>query len=269
MPELPEVEAVCRKLRLALIGAEILSAHVLRPSVARPQQPEEIESRVTGQIVQGVRRRGKNILLDLSRGDTLHVHLRMTGNLYVVGDVRFRSAATRAYFELTDGRGLIFQDSRLLGKMHVYKTDEIARVLVNLGMEPLDKSFTPDWFINRARASRKPAKIFLMDQSHVAGLGNIYAAEALFHARIHPAKPIGNLRKAKLQELHGGIVGLLEAAVESAYNAYATPGQFSEGAFFPCAVYDREGERCAVCQRMIRRIQQGGRSTFYCPGCQR
>jgi formamidopyrimidine-DNA glycosylase len=108
-----------------------------------------------------------------------------------------------------------------------------------------------------------------MDQSKIAGLGNIYAAEALFQARIHPAKATNSISKPKLQALHGVIVRMLEDAKESAYRAYTEPGYFAEGESFPVAVYDREGEACFTCNRKIRRIPQGGRSTYFCPGCQR
>jgi formamidopyrimidine-DNA glycosylase len=135
-------------------------------------------------------------------------------------------------------------------------------------VEPLSDAFTLDYLITAARA-RKPAKLFLMDQQHIAGLGNIYAAEALFRSRIHPAKLISKLRRPKLEALFHAIRDVLQEAVLSSEAAYSVPGRFQEAESFACSVYDREGEPCFVCSRKIRRITQGGRSTYYCPTCQK
>lgn len=271
MPELPEVEAVCRNLRAAGVeGASIVRFRIERPGIARPQDAAELEAAVGGCTLLRVVRRGKNILLHLSNGQSLHVHLRMTGNLYPVPDPRFRPAATRAWWEFEGGRGMLFEDSRALGRIHLYPTAELeARMDEQIGVEPLDARFTPEFFVDQAKRSGRPAKLFLMDQHPVAGLGNIYAAEALFRARIHPASPMARVSKPRLAALHSAIVGVLQEAVDSAALAYAEPGRFVEGESFPCAVYDREQEPCTICSRPIRRMTQGGRSTYYCPACQR
>jgi formamidopyrimidine-DNA glycosylase len=263
MPELPEVEAICRKLRRQLRGAEIVSACVLRCGDPR------LEAAVPGRKVLKIFRRGKNILIELSGGLTIRAHMRMTGNLYVIPDGRFRPASTRLYFELVGGRGLIFDDPRALGRVDLHDTALVSELLSRLGPEPLSPAFTPESFICATQHSRQPAKLFLMDQHHVAGLGNIYAAEALFRARINPAKPINRVRRNKLRALHRAIVGVLEDAVQSACIAYSGPGHFEEGESFPLAVYGREGDPCLRCRRKVRRFVQGGRSTYYCPGCQR
>jgi formamidopyrimidine-DNA glycosylase len=145
----------------------------------------------------------------------------------------------------------------------------VAHLVKSLGPEPLSSEFTAAALINACRQSRKSAKLFLMDQRQVAGLGNIYASEALFHAHIHPATPVNRLRRSKLEALHAAIIAVLRNAVKSATIAYARPGRFQEAEEFHPAVYDKEGERCRVCGRKIRRLVQGGRSTYYCPGCQR
>ncbi|MDX1983107.1 MAG: bifunctional DNA-formamidopyrimidine glycosylase/DNA-(apurinic or apyrimidinic site) lyase [Bryobacteraceae bacterium] len=269
MPELPEVEAVCRKLRSESAGARVITMRFLRPNVIAPQNAREVESELAGAHLQSVDRRGKNILLRFSADRTLHVHLRMTGNLYVIADVRFRPASTRAWFELDDGRGIIFDDPRNLGRMRLYRSAELDAALGKLGVEPLSAEFSPAFFHTAASRSRLPAKLFLMDQRYVAGLGNIYAAEALFRAGIHPGRIISGLRRPKLLALHHAIVEVLRQAVESAVLAYSKPAGFTEAESFPCAVYDREGEPCERCRRKIKRIAQGGRSTYYCPGCQR
>ncbi len=269
MPELPEVEAICRKLRRQVTGLRITGGCVERPSVTRPQKPHWILSRVVGRVMDSVERRGKHILLQLSGGWVLLIHLRMTGNLVVVPDVRFRSPAVRAWLEMEGGRGLVFEDPRALGRMRLLRPGEDRTALEAVGVEPLSSEFTSEQFLMIASRSRLPAKLFLMDQGRVAGLGNIYAAEALFRAGIHPARPMHRIRRARLEALHGHIIAVLEEAVASAEHAYEAPGRLLETEEFVCAVYGRRGEHCLRCGRCIRRMPQGGRSTYYCPGCQR
>ncbi len=265
MPELPEVEAVCRKLRREAVGGVIAEVHVLRPGSVKPQRPEELD-RAVGQGVVRVERRGKNILLHLSGGDFLRVHLRMTGNLFVIPDARLYSARVRVYFMLKDGRGLVFEDFRALGRVTIHAEAALDRLLKNVGIEPLTKAFTAAKLQEMAKRSKKPAKIFLMDQQHIAGIGNMYAAEALFRARVNPKQPVNRISKAKMAALHAAIPDVLREAVKDAVRAYSKPGSYQEMDF---AVYGRKGEPCNVCGRKIARIVQGGRSTYYCPGCQR
>lgn len=266
MPELPEVETICRKISPEITGRTIKVVHVLRPLVTRPQTAAEVAGLVTGRKIRSVRRRGKNIVIDLSGGVAIRVHLRMTGHLDVNGAV---SPFTRVWFELGRHRALLFNDPRVLGRLNVHSDAELEKLLAPLGPEPLSPEFTPETLIEEARGSRQPAKLFLLDQKNVAGLGNIYAAEALFRARINPAKPAGSLSRTKLRQLHGAIVSVLREALKSAKIAYNYPGICLETEEFVPAVYDREGERCRICGRPIRRIEQGGRSTYYCPNCQR
>ncbi len=263
------MEAVCRKLREEAVGETIRSAHILRPSIVRPQSIDQFEQTVAGRRILGVERRAKNIFLRLSGGLVIRIHLRMTGNLYAVPDVRFRPASTRAYFEFPAHRGILFTDPRALGKLHVHTAKEVEALVADLGPEPLSDAFTAEWFSAEAKRSRLPAKLFLMDQRRIAGLGNIYAAEALFRARIHPRRIAAGFSRARSAALHAAVVQVLREAVESAYKAYVEPGHFGEAESFPCFVYDREGQPCLVCGRTIKRIPQGGRSTYYCPGCQR
>lgn len=153
--------------------------------------------------------------------------------------------------------------------MQLTTKEEIAALEKELGWEPLDPKFTQEQFLELARRSAKPSKIFLMDQQYVAGLGNIYVAEALFRAGIDPRKSLKNLKATRLHQLLTAIREVMKEAVESVYSAYEQPGTFAEGEIFPVKVYGREGEECSVCARPIRRIPQGGRSTYFCPGCQR
>jgi formamidopyrimidine-DNA glycosylase len=192
----------------------------------------------------------------------------MTGNLYVIPDIRLHSATTRAWLELQNGSGVVFDDPRALGKMQVHPTAALDATLAgDVGFEAHE--ITASDFAAMARKAKKPMKLLLMDQAKVAGLGNIYAAEALFEAKIDPRKIAASVSRPKLERLHAIIVKMLEDAKESAYKAYTDPGYFAEGESFPVQVYNREGQPCFVCERPIKRIPQGGRSTYFCPTCQR
>jgi len=263
MPELPEVEAVFRKLRHDAVEARIREARLLR------NRDRRMESAVAGRTITCVERRGKNILLSLSGDLTIRVHLRMTGNLYVIPDARQLVTTVRAWFRFDDGRALVLDDPRALGVVELLDETQLAELLTGLGPEPLSPNFDVETFVTSAAASRQPSKVFLMDQRRIAGLGNIYAAEALFRARIHPAKPMNQLSRRKLVALHKTIVEVLVDAVQSACIAYAGPGRFEARETFDLAVYGRRGESCTVCGRSIRRVLQAGRSTYYCPRCQR
>jgi formamidopyrimidine-DNA glycosylase len=267
MPEMPEVEAVCRKLRPAVAGLTIERVQTWRcadPSVTRL---------APGRRIEAVDRRAKHILIRLSGGHTLTVHLRMTGNLYAIPDARLHTAEARVVFTLSGESGMVYSDPRALGKLKVERTEAVDAAMAKLAAEPLGPAFTTASFVEMAKKSQQSAKIFLMDQRRVAGLGNIYAAEALYRAGIGPRRAVNGLSSARLARLHGEIVSILEDAVESASRAYAAPlgggGGFSEAEDFPLAVYGREGEPCNGCGEPIRRIAQGGRSTYYCSRCQK
>jgi formamidopyrimidine-DNA glycosylase len=266
VPELPEVEAVCQRVRRHVRGLTILEAQILRTHITKPQDPAEIERIAAGRRIEDVRRMGKNILIMLSGDVALHIHLRMTGNLAIIPDYRLRPLRISAWFRLEDNRALLFEDPRALGTLRVA---DLGTLAAGVGIEPLSRRFTFVRFLEMAQRSLQPAKIFLLDQRHIAGLGNIYAAEALFEASIDPRKPLARLRPDRLQALHASIVRVLRTAVKSAQAAYRQPDAFSEGEWYPVAVYGREGEPCPRCQRRVRRIAQGGRSTYFCPSCQR
>jgi formamidopyrimidine-DNA glycosylase len=268
MPELPEVEAVRRRLQKEVTGAAICSARIIRARTTHPQSPSRVERLVRRQTIEEVRRRGKNLLLDRSGGLAIHVHLRMTGDLRTTS-AGLLPPSVRAAFCLSNGRTLVFDDPRALGTLHVHCAEELAHLLGHIGPEPLSAAFTSLRFRDAARRSTQPAKLFLMDQRHVAGLGNIYAAEALFHAGIHPGRLMNALRPSQVEALHAAIREVLRKAVRSAVRAYTRPDRVEEAECFPFAVYGRESEPCPRCGRAIRRITQGGRSTYYCPGCQK
>jgi formamidopyrimidine-DNA glycosylase len=267
MPELPEVEAVCRKVARALDGRRVAGAHILRRRICAPQTPEQFARAVAGRRFVSAERRGKNILIHLD-GVTLSAHLRMTGNLYAIDDARFRAATVAGYLVLDNGRALVFDDPRGLGVLRVLTSRQLARLLSSVGIDPLSPEFTPERFVSLARSSRAAIKLLLMNQRCLAGLGNIYAAEALYRAGIDPRRIASRLSHPRLARLHAAIVDVLREALQSASLAYEWPSDFAEGESFDCAVYGREREPCRRCGRPIRRLPQGGRSTYFCPGCQ-
>jgi formamidopyrimidine-DNA glycosylase len=268
VPELPEVEATRRRVEPAVKNRRILAVEVLRASALAGQKPGEFAKLVTGRTIRAVRRRGKNFLLDLSGDVTVRIHFRMTGGMLVECRPKI-TPRVRVIFELSGGDTLLFVDSRALGQLYAAPTAAIdAQLDKALGPEPLSRAFRLEPFVEAARGSRLPAKLYLMDQKRVAGLGNIYAAEALWQARIDPRRPMREVPARKRAELYSAIRTVLRDAVKSARLAYKRPGPFQEGEYAR-AVYAREGEPCPRCGRPVRRIEQGGRSTFFCPHCQK
>lgn len=263
MPELPEVEAVCRKLKRDAAGERILRLRMFRnedPALIRAARRSRIED---------VTRRAKNVLIQLDTGQTIRAHLRMTGNLYVIPDIRRRPITTTAYLTLETGGAIILDDPRTLGRLELLTPQDVEKLSASLGPEPLSPGFTFEALRSMVQNCRQPAKLFLLDQKHIAGIGNIYAAEVLHRARIHPEKPVNTLRRSKIEALHHAIVSVLGLAVQSACKAYTGPGRYNSEETFPVAVYGREGQPCTACGGKVRRIRQGGRSTYYCPKCQR
>jgi formamidopyrimidine-DNA glycosylase len=270
MPELPEVEAVVRSLKAnGLEGSRLKSAKVLRASVARPQTARELETLTVRTTILAVERRAKNILIHLSNGQSIRIHLRMTGDVTVKALNDPEPAVTRVVWILDGKKKLLFTDGRALGSVHVYPTSELKEKLAKLGPEPLGRSFTVRRFVEIAGRSRLAAKLFLMDQTKIAGLGNIYAAEALFKARISPTVAICSLSFEQLKSLHLAVRSVLRSAVQSVDKAYRLPGGFRhQRNHLARSVYGRRGKPCAVCGSEIQRISQGGRSTYFCARCQ-
>lgn len=263
MPELPEVEAVAERLRAAAPWARIVRARRERASALAEGR------RAEGRRIVAVDRRGKNLLLRLEGGWLARVHLRLSGDLRVLPDARLRPATVRAWFELEDGRAVALDDPRALARISLHPEQEEEELFRSLGPEPLTGAFTQEWLWASAKCTSRAAKIWLMDQRTVAGLGNIYAAEALFEAGISPFRPANSLSRARVQRLHEAVLHVLGRALASVREAYDRPGGFAEGEFYPVAVYGREGEPCRRCGTPVRRTPQGGRSTYHCLKCQK
>lgn len=269
MPELPEVEAVVRSLREdGAGGLKIVSTTVHRASSIRPQSPREFAKACAGRIIIEIERRAKNILLHLSGDKTIRVHLRMTGDL-MIRNTSSDEKAVRIAWKLSDGRRLLFMDPRALGTVHVSDRAAMQDTLQHLGVEPLSQAFTAKQLFAMAQKSQLPAKLFLMDQTKVAGLGNIDVAEALFRGGVSPTSPMNTVKPEKIAALHGAIRKMLRSAIQSVYKAYRSPGGYrNHRDDFLRLVYGQAGKPCQVCGAAIERIRQAGRSTYFCSHCQ-
>ena len=277
MPELPEVEYVRRMLAPAMEGKRIARVLVRRPTLRYPLG-EDFVTRLEGQRVREVDRRAKYLTVSLGSGDTLVMHLGMSGWFRVIAGpaeaghyVRQLETHDHVVFEMSSGAVVIFNDPRRFGFMKVMTPERLARdaALSGLGPEPLDDAFTAETLVARVKGKRTASlKAALLDQRVVAGLGNIYVCEALHRARLSPrrraavlATPSGAPRPSAIA-LAGGIKAALRDAIARSHRPAGTDRFL---------VYDRQGERCRrrACTGVIRRIVQSGRSTFYCPVCQR
>jgi formamidopyrimidine-DNA glycosylase len=281
MPELPEVEVLARHLRPLLIGKTICDVEVRREKVLRPTTTSNFKKVLRGAKFTDLQRRGKYLLFALrqknSRKEILLLgHLGMTGRMFLAS--KNAPLPKHAAVVLNLGaRDFIYEDTRYFGRL----TLDISAA-EKLGPEPWDKHFTPERFQEKLRTSRQPVKVKLLDQSFIAGVGNIYASEALFRAEISPRRAANKISPAAAKKLLAAIRGVLQEAIDCGstiplnFAAQKTDGLFYFGraAGAPdyyeerLRVYDRAGKPCCNCGRPIKRIVQAARSTFYCPHCQ-
>ena len=274
MPELPEVETVVRDLRPLITGATIVDATTFWARTLRDLSPEEFTDGVAGRRIEAVGRRAKQIVVELSGGAFLTIHLKMTGQLFVVPQGGREDPYVRLALALEDGREIRFRDIRKFGKVGLYGVDPAvaaADPFAKIGPEPLSDAFTVATFRRRIRARKGRLKPLLLDQSFVAGVGNIYADEALWAARLHPLRTARTLRPADERRLWLEIRRILAEAVirrGSSIDDYTAPdgdGEMQDH----LAVYQRTGEPCLRCGRPIKRIVVGARATHFCSWCQR
>jgi formamidopyrimidine-DNA glycosylase len=283
MPELPEVETVRRGLLPVMEGAVIALACVNRPDLRWPL-PERMADRLTGRTVTALRRRSKYILADLDSGETLLVHLGMSGRMLISGvqlgsfhhDHPAPQKHDHVVLHMANGARITFNDARRFGAMDLMPTDRAADhlLLKDLGPEPFGNDFNEPYLAARLQGRKTPIKAALLDQRIVAGLGNIYVAETLFRARISPLRLAGDLKERQVHGLVPVIREVLAEAIEAGGSslrdfrqANGELGYFSKH----FQVYDREGDPCETpgCQGTITRTVQSGRSSFWCPSCQR
>ena len=273
MPELPEVETIRRQLAPSLEGRRLARIEVLDPRWCDPAPPEAIADALSGREIERTGRRGKYLILSLEDDVHLVMHLRMTGNLLLAEQGAEEPAHLRARMTLDNGEKLLFVDVRRFGTGDVLLgSDALAEYFASrLGVEPLSPDFTADALRAQARGRKQPVKAFLLTQERVAGVGNIYADEALFRARIHPLRPVGKLRRAQIEALRDAVVETLEAGIDAkgaSIDDYrhldGARGSFQERFL----VHTREGEPCPRCGTTIRKLRAGGRGTYVCPKCQ-
>jgi formamidopyrimidine-DNA glycosylase len=280
MPELPEVEILRRHLDGVLRGRRVLSVDVLRPRLARPTGAEALRELLVGVQVRTVGRRGKHLLIegnDVSgnRGDRRIVgHLGMTGRMFVDDGARELPRHAAVVLGLDQGR-FVFEDPRQFGRFHADLS-----VIDDIGPEPWDAAWTPDTFRQRITGSGRSIKELLLDQSVVAGVGNIYASEALWVAGIRPSRAGRRLKADECERLWNAVREVLEAAIELGLQAKPDFASGAGGLFYygesgagsgveeRFRVYDREGQSCSRCGGEIQRLVQGARSSFFCRGCQ-
>jgi formamidopyrimidine-DNA glycosylase len=271
MPELPEVETVARELRPLLTGRELAGGRVLWPRTLAEPDPAVFSARLAGQRFVDVGRRGKYLVCTLDSGDKLIIHLRMTGRLAVVppDSPTLGGPHVRAILPLVGGDCLIFTDSRKFGR--IWLVDDPARVVGKLGPEPLAGDFTAEALAARLRSRRTAMKALLLDQTVVAGLGNIYADEALFVAGIHPLRPAASLTDEEISRLHAAIrqvltesIGALGTTLRDYRPPYSPQGAYQN----QLRVYQQADRPCQRCGAPIRRIRVAQRSTHFCPHCQ-
>jgi formamidopyrimidine-DNA glycosylase len=273
VPELPEVETIRRELEPLLAGRTIVRAEIDDPRLTRPLAPQEVAAALAGERFTALGRRGKYLLVGLAGGETLVVHLRMTGSL------RHRQAGSdslpheRARLALDDGSELVYRDVRRFGTWRLLDAGELeSYIAARVGPEPLAADFSPEIMRGRLAGRQIALKAALLDQRTLAGLGNIYVDEALWAAHLHPATAAGSLTRQATLRLHGAIRETLALGIArqgATLRDYARPDGESGSMQKEFRVYGREGEPCERCRTPIEKTRVAGRGTWFCPRCQR
>lgn len=265
MPELPEVETITRKLKPDLVGRTILSADLRWARTLAFPSPRKFKQQIEGQKIIDVGRRAKYCMFQLTDFSLL-VHLRMSGDLLIRDRGGRPELHDRLIIHLSDGRDLVFNDTRKFGR--VWLTATPGEVLGKLGPEPLDTEFTVEWLHAALHSRRRQLKPLLLDQSFLAGLGNIYSDEALHMAKLHPLAASDSLTSKQAAALHAAIHSVLHEGIRrngASFDWVYRGGEFQN--YF--RVYGRTGEKCPVCRTKIQHIVVGQRSTHFCPKCQK
>jgi formamidopyrimidine-DNA glycosylase len=274
MPELPEVQTIVNDLKTAGIeGKTIRSARVFWPRTIAVPSAKVFCNRIKGKSVSAIRRRGKFIVFDFKNGDSLLIHLRMSGRLHLVSNDSPRKKHEHVILGFADGRQLRFHDTRKFGRL--YLTSDAPKILDRLGPEPLASSYTQKIFARSLSRRKRMLKPLLLDQTFIAGLGNIYVDEALWEAKIHPCRIAASLTKSEIRALHRAIPRVLERGLRNLGTSLGA----GKTNFYSVAkhqgrnrdelkVFRRTGLPCPRCQTKIRRIIVGQRSTHICPRCQ-
>jgi len=273
MPELPEVETIVNDLRPSLKGRCLTNVTIFWPRMVLRPSDEELRQRLRGQVIKEIGRRGKYLIFRLASGETLILHLRMTGSLLLMCKGNTNTAPipyVTAIFRLDDGTELVFTDRRKLGTISLVKDEnELDK---KLGPEPLNRGFTPKVLADRLSRHKAPIKAVLCDQEVIAGIGNMYADEALFFAGIHPIRQANSLSRGEIRRLHQAIRQVLTKAIGNggaSISDYRRPTGEKGSQQYNFYAAHRGGQTCKVCATPIERITVRNRGTYFCPGCQR
>ncbi len=274
MPELPEVETIVADLRPHLVGRTIVHCELRFPSIVRHPEPEAFIDAITGQQIEAVGRRGKFILIALGGGRLLVIHLGMSGQLRLVDPSTEIANHTHAILDLDDGHQLRYRDPRRFGRLLLGTEDELltSGTLPRLGPEPIDPTFDADQLFKRLRHRRAPLKAVLLDQTTVAGVGNIYADESLYRAKLRPDRAAGGLSRKSVRRLHESLRESLELAIRnrgSSVDTYRDGWGETGNQQESLLVYGRAGQPCFTCGRPLSIIHIAGRTTVFCRRCQR
>jgi formamidopyrimidine-DNA glycosylase len=271
MPELPEVETIKRELEKAVLGKKITDVIINNAKVIKEPKKEEFIAKLKNQTIKKILRKGKLLILELSSGKSLTIHLKMTGQLiYPRKSGASPGKAIRVSFKFSDGKLLDFNDNRLFGELRLVDNWQNLKFVKELGPEPFD--LNEEKFKQMLANKKTKIKLLLMDQKFISGIGNLYANEVLFRARIHPERPALSLSEKEKELLFKEIKNTLDEAIShkgSSVDQYVQlsgrPGEYVKYH----KVYDRQGEKCFKCGGTVKRITLGGRGTYFCPECQR
>ncbi len=266
MPELPEVETIKRELEKTILGKKIVDVLINNPKVIRDTKKEDFIRGLKGAIIKDIIRKGKLLIFELSSGKSLAVHLKMTGQLVYPGN----ALHSRVSFKLADGRWLDFNDRRLFGELRLLNDWHSLKFVKELGPEPFD--ITETQFKEMLMNKKTKIKPLLMDQTFISGVGNLYAAEALFRARVNPLRPALSLSMEGKELLFKQIKNTLKEAIKykgSSIDQYVQVSGQPGGYVRYHKVYNREGKPCFVCKTPIKRVSLAGRGTYFCPRCQK
>ena len=267
MPELPEVETIKNELSPHIIGRSISGVTLLWEKMLRQPSPEEFCTRIQGKKITGLARRGKYLIFRLESGDSLIIHLKMSGSLILGGDSPPRY--TRAVIHLDNGASIFFRDPRKFGKIQLVEDE--SSVTKKLGPEPLEPVFTPEILAEKLKKRKAPIKAVLIDQALIAGIGNMYADEALFAAKINPSRSADSLSLAEINRLYKANQMVLRDAIDSkgaSVSTYFRPGGEMGSAHSHFKVAHQKGKACPICGTPIERIPIRQRGSYYCPRCQ-
>ncbi|MFH1199161.1 MAG: DNA-formamidopyrimidine glycosylase [Candidatus Omnitrophota bacterium] len=266
MPELPEVETIKRDLEKIILGKKVTEVCVHHPTVVREPSIKEFQKGIEGATVKNILRRAKVLIIELSNGKSLTIHLKMTGQLVYPGDGK----KARVSFHLSDGKTLDFNDQRLFAELRLLDDWRKLKFIQNLGPEPFD--ITLERFKEMLAKKKTKIKPLIMDQVFISGIGNLYAAECLFRSRISPERPANSLTDKEKGLLYKEIKDVLTEAIRyggSSVDDYVRVSG-KQGSFAAHhKVYARENKPCLVCGTKIKRIALGGRGTYFCPKCQK